>query len=362
MSNWLKVTLGDLQKQGKASLQTGPFGTVLKASEYSDTGVPVISVGEIRNGYIQISNSTPKVNQKTVTRLSRYELHNGDIVFGRKGAINRNARIGREQSGWFLGSDAIRLRLSEDIDSVFVSYQLMSPLLGKWLLQNSHGSIMASLNQKILDRVTLFLPPKKLQEEIATVLSSLDAKIDCNNRINTELESMAKTLYDYWFVQFDFPDENGKPYKSSGGEMVYNDVLKREIPVGWSCKTLATIANITMGQSPAGKTLNENVNGMIFFQGSTDFGWRFPIVRQYTTKPSRTAKKGDILLSVRAPVGDINIAACDCCIGRGLSALHSKEGFDGFLFYVMEQFKQVFDRRDNEGTTFGSIIKEPLNN
>ncbi|MEA1923654.1 MAG: restriction endonuclease subunit S, partial [Pseudomonadota bacterium] len=177
---------------------------------------------------------------------------------------------------------------------------------------------------------------------------------------NAELEAMAKTLYDYWFVQFDFPDANGKPYKTSGGKMVYNSTLKREIPEGWEDKILSDIANITMGQSPSGDSYNDQAIGITFFQGSTDFGWLFPTIRQYTTAPARMAKKGDMLLSVRAPVGDINIANNDCCIGRGLAALNSKDGCDGFLFYVMKYFKQVFDRRNSEGTTFGSITKDDL--
>jgi type I restriction enzyme S subunit len=142
--------------------------------------------------------------------------------------------------------------------------------------------------------------------------------------------------------------------------MVYNHVLKREIPAGWQLKQLSDIANITMGTSPIGESLNENNEGVEFFQGSTDFGWRFPTIRQYTTSPVRMAKKGDILLSVRAPVGDINIAHIDCCIGRGLASLNSKDGFDGFLFYAMKYFKTIFDRRNSEGTTFGSITKDDL--
>lgn len=228
-------------------------------------------------------------------------------------------------------------------------------------IQNSaSGSIQDNINIEYLTNLKFKIPLKKDQDKIADVLSALDRKIDCNNRINLELESMAKLLYDYWFVQFDFPNTDGKPYKLSGGEMVYNDVLKREIPKGWQLKHLSNIANITMGTSPTGDSLNESNEGVEFFQGSTDFGWQFPTIRQYTTAPVRMAKKGDILLSVRAPVGDMNIAHIDCCIGRGLAALNSKDGFDGFLFYVMQYFKMIFDRRNSEGTTFGSITKDDL--
>ena len=171
---------------------------------------------------------------------------------------------------------------------------------------------------------------------------------------------MAKQLYDYWFVQFDFPDENGKPYKSSGGKMVWNEKLKREIPVGWSDGQLSGIANIIMGQSPDGSSYNEVGNGKIFYQGSTDFGIRFPSIRQYTTAPTRFAKKRDILMSVRAPVGATNIANNDCCIGRGLAALNSKVGSITHLYYIIDGLKTAFDQRNAAGTTFGSITKDDL--
>ena len=171
---------------------------------------------------------------------------------------------------------------------------------------------------------------------------------------------MAKQLYDYWFVQFDFPNEEGKPYKSSGGAMVWNDKLKREIPQGWSNGVLSDVANITMGQSPDGSSYNEDGEGIIFYQGSTDFGLRFPNIRQYTTSPSRYANKGDILMSVRAPVGALNIANNDCCIGRGLSALSSKIGSMTHLYYLMNDFRLKFEGMNSAGTTFGSITKDEL--
>ena len=178
--------------------------------------------------------------------------------------------------------------------------------------------------------------------------------------LNQNLEATAKQLYDYWFVQFDFPNEEGRPYKSSSGKMVWNEKLKREIPEGWSNGMLIDIANITMGQSPDGSSYNEVGEGMLFYQGSTDFGMRFPSVRQYTTAPSRYAKRGDILMSVRAPVGSINIANNDCCIGRGLSAINSKLGSTTHLYYILNDLRIAFEQRNAAGTTFGSITKEDL--
>lgn len=173
---------------------------------------------------------------------------------------------------------------------------------------------------------------------------------------------MAKQLYDYWFVQFDFPNKESKPYRSSGSTMVYKENLKRHIPKDWNDGFFTDIANITMGQSPDGSSYNETGKGEIFYQGSTDFGIRFPSVRMYTTSPTRFAKQGDILMSVRAPVGAVNIANTDCCIGRGLSAINSKIGSITYIYYVVHNLKVRFDSLNSAGTTFGSITKDDLFN
>ncbi len=257
-------------------------------------------------------------------------------------------------------ADVLVFRAKENINPNFLYYALFRDDFFNHVMNGAKGTKMPRGDKTQIMEFSIPEFDKNIQNKIAQTLSCLDKKIELNNRINAELEAMAKTLYDYWFVQFDFPDSNGKPFKTSGGKMVYNPTLKREIPEGWSIKTLSQIANITMGQSPEGESYNEKGNGTVFFQGSTDFGWLFPTTRQYTTEPARMAKKGDIMLSVRAPVGDMNITKVDCCIGRGLAALNSKTGSDGFLFYVMKYFKQIFDRRNSAGTTFGSITKDDL--
>lgn len=108
------------------------------------------------------------------------------------------------------------------------------------------------------------VPGKPTQQRVATVLSALDAKIECNNRINVELEAMAKTLYDYWFVQFDFPDENGKPYKSSGGRMIYNPSLQREIPAGWQDGVLAEIAELYQPRTISEKEMSPDAPYLVY--------------------------------------------------------------------------------------------------
>ncbi len=284
--------------------------------------------------------------------------YDDDVVLVAGNNAQGNFHINRYKGKFNAYQRTYILTAKEDFDIDFIYYSLKLEL--KRLKEHSQGSQTKFLTMPILSNIHLKNISKTSQQKIAAVLSSLDAKIELNNRMNAELEAMAKTLYDYWFVQFDFPDENGKPYKSSGGKMVWSHELKREIPEGWEVKELEKIANITMGQSPSGDSYNEEKEGEIFFQGSTDFGWRFPTIRQYTKEPNRMANAGDILLSVRAPVGTLNVSENRCCIGRGLAALNSKDGYDSFLYYVMAYFKRIFDHRNNSGTTFGSITKDDL--
>lgn len=125
---------------------------------------------------------------------------------------------------------------------------------------------------------------------------------------------------------------------------------------------LCDIASITMGQSPVGSSYNEEGIGTVFYQGRTDFGFRFPTRRLYTTAPKKMASKNDILLSVRAPVGDINMANESCCIGRGLSCLRSLHNTPSFLYYTMASIKPILDQFNGEGTVFGSVSQDALNN
>ena len=280
------------------------------------------------------------------------------ITVGRSGSVGKVHYY--EQATW-AHNTALFVKDFKGNDPKYLYYFLKNLHLDKMFDKGS--SVVPSLDRKVVH--SLNVPCHKdidCQKRIAAILSKIDRKIELNCAINQNLEAMAKQLYDYWFVQFDFPNEEGKPYKSSGGNMVWNEKLKRNIPIGWNNGTLIDIANITMGQSLDGTSYNEIGEGVLFYQGSTDFGIRFPSVRQYTTAPSRFAKKGDILMSVRAPVGAVNIANNDCCIGRGLSALNSKIGSTTHLYYILNDLRIAFDQRNAAGTTFGSITKEDLYN
>lgn len=124
---------------------------------------------------------------------------------------------------------------------------------------------------------------------------------------------------------------------------------------------LSDIANIIMGQSPKGDTYNENGEGSVFYQGRAEFGDRFPTRRLFTTAPKRMAKENSVLMSVRAPVGDVNVAYEACCIGRGLCSVASKDDHQSFVLYTMYSLKEQFDVYNGEGTVFGSINKDSMN-
>lgn len=241
-------------------------------------------------------------------------------------------------------------------DIEYIYYNLKINLQN--LKKIAQGSQTKFLTMQILDGFQIEDIPLQEQVKATEILAYIDEKIENNSKINIELESMAKTIYDYWFLQCEFPNGDGKPYKSSGGKMVWNEELKREIPEGWRRVNLNDIASITMGTSPKGNSINTDGKGIAFYQGKADFGSRFPITRTYTDEPIRYADVNDILLSVRAPVGTLNIANEKCCIGRGLAVIHSE--YTSFLFYLMRANQYRFDSYNYDGTTFGAITKDDL--
>ena len=212
---------------------------------------------------------------------------------------------------------------------------------------------------KIMD-CYVYLPELALQKKIGSFFSKIDKKIQINKKQIETLKSLAKTIYDYWFVQFDFPNEEGRPYKSSGGKMVWNEELKREIPEYWTVKNLSEVSDIVMGCSPKGDTINTAGDGLLFFQGASDFGNVYPIETAYTTAPIRIAKKGDLMISVRAPVGDINFTLTRCCIGRGLAAISTDKLSKSYLWCFLNNQKAHFSILNRIGTTFGCLSKNDL--
>lgn len=178
--DWDVRTLSEL-----GTIKTGPFGTLLKASEYrKNSGVPVISVGEIRDGYIQVNSNTPFVPEKVLRRLPAYILNEGDIAFGRKGSVERSALITPAENGYFLGSDGMALRVRIRCSRQYIANQLRSWRVRTWMIKNATGTTMAGLNQKALSRVAVPIPPTiEEQEAIAGALGDADALIESLERL-----------------------------------------------------------------------------------------------------------------------------------------------------------------------------------
>lgn len=219
------------------------------------------------------------------------------------------------------------------VDPTFL-YYLVKYNVGN-LQKNTHGSVFDTITRNTFSDIDVDIPEISIQHKIAGVLENLDDKIELNVKINENLQEQAQTLYQQMFTNNPSPN--------------------------WIEGTLSDIADITMGQSPSGKSYNEDGIGTIFFQGRAEFGFRFPTIRLYTTEPKRLACENDTLMSVRAPVGDLNIAHTDCCIGRGLASIHSKSNHQSFILYTMFSLKKQLDVFNGEGTIFGSINRNSLN-
>ena len=203
---WMQCSVQTFIDCAEAETKTGPFGTQLKASEYVEHGTPVINVRNIGFGTIK-TDKLEYLASETVQRLSSHLLQVNDIVFGRKGAVERHVLIRPEQNNWFQGSDCLRLRFkSKRIDPRFVSYFLITDEHKQWMMnQCSHGATMASLNQEIIWRIPLLLPDINTQRKIASILSAYDDLIENNTRRIAILEAMAQAIYREWFVEFCFP-------------------------------------------------------------------------------------------------------------------------------------------------------------
>ena len=226
------------------------------------------------------------------------------------------------------------------------------------------GSVQDNINLQTLDQLRFLLPPLSEQRAIAHILGTLDDKIELNRRMNETLEAMARALFKSWFVDF-----NPVRAKMAGRDTglpqhladLFPDQLVEselgEIPEGWEVKALGECFNLTMGQSPPGSTYNEHDEGLPFFQGRSDFGFRYPENRKFCTSPTRIAQAGDTLVSVRAPVGDINMAWERCCIGRGVAALRHKSGSMSFSYYSTWTIQAVLRDYEHTGTVFGAINK-----
>jgi type I restriction enzyme S subunit len=242
-------------------------------------------------------------------------------------------------------------RRADSCDAVFLFYALSTPEKLRAIAVMAQGAAsQANVSPTQVESVGLELPSIQVQSRIASILSAYDDLIENNTRRIKILEEMAQMLYREWFVNLRFPGhEKVKMVESELGP----------IPEGWSVQTLGELAVITMGQSPPSESYNSTGTGLPFHQGVTDFGARFPTDRTYCTIKNRLAEPLDILMSVRAPVGRLNISTKKIVIGRGLCAIRSRADSQAILY---QQLKEHFREEDTmgSGTIFKSVTKQDV--
>lgn len=332
MTEWKEYKLGEI-----ADVQTGPFGSQLHMSDYQDEGTPIITVEHLGDNRI-IHNNLPLVGEKDKNRLKKYVLAEGDIVFSRVGSVDRRAYVSANEDGWMFSGRCLRVRPTQEVDSKFLSYYFGLEDFKETIRRIAVGATMPSINTTILSNVVIPLPPIDTQQRIASILSSLDDKIDLLHRENKTLEAMAETLFRQWFIE--------------------------EAKEDWEEGKLGDEFEFTMGQSPNGDSFNEDGIGFPMYQGNADFGFRFPTRRVFTTQPTRFAEINDTLISVRAPVGAQNMATEKCCIGRGVAAFRYKHNHDfySYTYYKLKSLLAEIKQYNDNGTVFGSISKSDFEN
>ena len=232
--------------------------------KWQNEGIPVIRNYNLKNGKIDCKNLSFVSEEDYKERVRRAIPEESDIIISREAPMGV---VGIVPKGFqcCLGQRLVLLKIDKSkCLPKYLLYTLMSEYVQLQIRRiNQTGSIVSNLNISSLKELKILLHNFEEQRKIANILSAIDDKIQINNQINQELEAMAKTLYDYWFVQFDFPDQNGKPYKSSGGKMVYNPELKREIPEGWGVAKVEDIAQTGSGGTPKSTNVSYYSNGEI---------------------------------------------------------------------------------------------------
>ena len=290
----------------------------------------------------------------------------GTVVITARGTVGALAQLGREMT---FNQTCYALLPMEGLDNDFLFYALKGTLAEMQAL--TYGTVFETITTQTFDHWTIPLPPLPEQRAIAHILGTLDDKIELNRRMSETLEAMARALFKAWFVDFEpvrakmegrwrrgesLPGFPAHLYDLFPDRLVDSEL--GEIPEGWGVGCVDDVFDLTMGQSPPGTTYNEDGKGIPFYQGRADFTFRFPKRRVFCTAPTRFAIAGDTLISVRAPVGDVNMALEDCAIGRGIAAARHRSGARSYTYYFMHGLANVFSRFEAEGTVFGSISKK----
>lgn len=334
-----------------------------KTPRKTDSGIPLITAKVVKGGRIETPTEfiAPEDFDSWMTRgLPRI----GDVVMTTEAPLGEVGQILRLPVA--LAQRIVTLRGKPHLlDNDYLLYLLQAEAFQEQLKGRSSGTTVVGIKQSELRKVRLHLPSVQLQREVASILKALDRRIDLLRQTNATLESIAQALFKSWFIDFDPVRAKAEGREPEGMDAATAALFPAEfeesalglIPKGWRASKAGDVFRITMGQSPPGETYNQEGVGLPFYQGRADFGFRFPDVRVYCTAPTRHAREGDVLVSVRAPVGDVNVALESCAIGRGVAAV-GLNGAPSFALYSMKALRDRFAEYESHGTVFGSINKK----
>ena len=335
------------------NITDGEHGTVI---DDINGAYYLLSNKNIINGHIVISNDDRRISKESFEKINkRTKLEKNDVLISTVGTIGKTAIV--EENNYVVQRSVGIIKTdSKKLNPKYLIYYLNQDYYQIRLVSLSKGAVQKCLFISDLKDLDIDVPSIDIQNAIVERLSCIDNKINNNNKIIAELESMANTLYDYWFLQFEFPNEEGKPYKSSGGKMVYNEELKREIPEDWKVENVKNHCKITWGQCPDGANilpLNTDEDSMLYCSGAGDMRNGLLVDCQARTNASkRTAKMNDILMSVAGSIGAI--CYCDQIISLGRAAVAFTPKINEELFTLMS-VKTFSDRMKTVSS--GSIQK-----
>lgn len=331
---------------------------------YTDgEGYPFINGNNLKSGSIEITTDTKFV---TIEEYKKHfiEFNKQTLFLSINGTLGNLAKYKGEKM--VLGKSAAYIKCSGiDVDFLYYYLQLKEVKALMWNIAT--GSTIKNLSLASIRNLDIPTPPDDLAKKIAGVLSTIDKKIELNNRINAELETMAKTLYDYWFVQFDFPDANGKPYRTSGGRMVYNEILKRDVPDGWGAESVLAVSDLLGGGTPA-KTKPEYWHGTIpFFTPSDSDDNIFALATEdYISEEglkkssTRLFEKNTIFITARGSVGRLALNAVPMAMNQSCYALRPKKGISySFLYFLTKELIHHLEVKAS-GSVFNSIVSNDI--
>ncbi|TVM14536.1 restriction endonuclease subunit S [Oceanidesulfovibrio indonesiensis] len=229
-ASWPTYPMGEVCRKGGGDIQTGPFGNQLHKSDYVAVGIP--SIMPVNIGDNQINDvGIARITATDAQRLGKYLVRAGDIVYSRRGDVERRALVREKEDGWLCGTGCLRVRFGEGVViPEFGAYYLGHPAVREWIVRHAIGATMPNLNTKILSALPFVLPPLPEQQAIANILGTLDDKIDLNRRMNETLEAMARAIFKSWFIDFD-------------GHTEFEDSELGPIPKGWRVGKLADVAD-----------------------------------------------------------------------------------------------------------------------